>query len=106
MPIQRAALDALVVAQHHVSRQILILAAQPVGDPRPGGRETRAARIPVLIWYSAGTWSLDSLCSDLMNAKSSTCLATRGYLSQTHAAALAMLLELERGLHQRARDCR
>ena len=67
--------------------------APAAGNP---GRE-----MPVLIWYSAGTWSFDSLCSDLMNAKSSTCLATFGYLSQTHAPLWPYCWNLKRRLHQR-----
>src|SRR5262245_45363236 len=41
--------------------------------------------MPVLIWYRAGTWSFESLWSDLINANLSTCLATLGYWSHTHA---------------------
>ena len=41
--------------------------------------------MPVFIWYSAGTWSFDSVKHDLTNAMSSTCFATFGYFSQTHA---------------------
>src|SRR5678815_4557303 len=40
-PIERPALHALIVAEHHVARQVLALAAQPIGDPRARARKTR-----------------------------------------------------------------
>ena len=42
-PVERAAFHPLVVSQHDVAGQVLVLAPQAISDPRARARETRAA---------------------------------------------------------------
>ena len=51
---------------------------------------------------SAGLWLFDSVQSEWMKAILSTCCDRCGKRLDTHLPALAVLLELERRLHQRA----
>src|SRR5437879_11956471 len=49
-PVERAALDALAVAEHDVTGKVPALASQPVRDPRARARKAgpRAARVALV----------------------------------------------------------
>ena len=80
-----AARPARAGLQHDEAGQVVRLAADAVGDPRPHARPAELACEPVLTNSLAGAWLKTSVATDRTIARSSTTPAMCGRHSETQA---------------------